>query len=223
MRPPNVTVEDIRHRLKNGNVALVEYRLGSEGSYVFVVTPSRLRVHRLAKRFDIDRVTRRLYAILKTPGARWDPGVMNSYCTSAAKLSQMILAPISPDIAGRRLAIVADGFLNYIPFAAPPDMDTHDRTSEGFVPLFVSREIVKLPSAATLDLLDREPMKPKTGKTVAVLADPVFSREDERLKLAGMQEDPAEDAELTHASRGVRVRGMNLTRLYFNGIGSGFR
>src|SRR5205085_3836357 len=50
-------------------------------------------------------------------------------------------------------------------------------------PLIVEHEIVSLPSASTLAVLRREAGEHKTAtKTLAVLADPVFRRDDARLK-----------------------------------------
>jgi CHAT domain-containing protein len=74
-----------------------------------------------------------------------------------------------------RLAIVAPGALQYLPFAALPDPSTHQ-------PLIAGHEIVSLPSISVLKELRR-----KTGgqnralDSIAVLADPVFRADDPRV------------------------------------------
>jgi CHAT domain-containing protein len=77
--------------------------------------------------------------------------------------------------------IVSDGALQYIPFAALPN----PTTVQGSVPrpLVVNHEIVSLPSASTLSVLRREVAGRKPApKAVAVTADPVYNRNDERIK-----------------------------------------
>ncbi len=126
------------------------------------------------------------------------------YWQAAAALSRMLLKPVSSLLGKKRLLIVGDGALNYTPFAALPNPDS--LTSEdgslkagrndqrngqdsrlqasGFeLPLVLNHEIVSLPSASTLAILRRELSARKAAtKTLAVLADPVFEKDDERVK-----------------------------------------
>jgi CHAT domain-containing protein len=95
---------------------------------------------------------------------------------AAQALSQTLLAPVAAQLGNKRLVIVADGALQYIPFAMLPD-PTAGRNR----PLVVSHEIVSLPSASALaiqraELAGRQP----APKTLAVIADPVFDRSDAR-------------------------------------------
>jgi CHAT domain-containing protein len=158
-----------------------------------------------------------------------------SAAEAAAVLSKMLLAPAASMLSTKRLLIVADGALQYIPFAALPlpapeagrkgvgeegirrggeegsrgvggerrktnRNSTHPSTPPplhpssvhptsppphlpDFTPLIVEHEIINLPSASTLALLRRETAGRKTAlKTIAVLADPVFTSEDARVK-----------------------------------------
>jgi CHAT domain len=61
-----------------------------------------------------------------------------------AGLSRMLLGPVWHALAAGRLAVVADGAVHYVPFAAFP-LDGE--------PLIRGREVVHLPSASTLALL----------------------------------------------------------------------
>jgi CHAT domain-containing protein len=84
--------------------------------------------------------------------------------------------------------------LHYIPFGALPDPNSLKTSAGGWRPLVVDHEIVNMPSAATLAVLRRglAGRKP-AARTVAVLADPVFSGDDERInsdaRLAARQTD----------------------------------
>src|SRR6266536_756492 len=108
------------------------------------------------------------------------------------ELSQMVLGPIASELGAERLVIVADGALQYVPFAALSvaagqlSVAQRSRTNNGsqtiYKPLMQDHEIVSLPSASALaiqrqGLRNRKP----APNAVAVLADPVFSGDDERL------------------------------------------
>jgi hypothetical protein len=62
--------------------------------------------------------------------------------------------PFASQLANKRLLIVGDGALQYVPFAALPAPG-----SSSFEPLAVSNEIVSLPSASRLAVLRREVAK----------------------------------------------------------------
>jgi CHAT domain-containing protein len=81
---------------------------------------------------------------------------------------------------------VADGALQYIPFAAlplPGDL-------AGRAPLIERHEIVVLPSASVLALRKREP--PPSEPSIAILADPVFDRGDPRVRRDFTDRAPSE-------------------------------
>ena len=116
-------------------------------------------------------------------------------------LSNLILSPIKNSLTKKRLLIVADGVLNYVPFAALPNPQTNE-------PLIVSQEIVTLPSASTLAVMRKELDGRKLApKTVAVLADPVFDTQDERYKtLAAGKKNAPQIEKVAFASK---TRGAN--------------
>jgi CHAT domain-containing protein len=123
----------------------------------------------------------------------------------------MLLAPFAAELGQKRLVVVADGVLQYVPFAALPS-PAGDVTR----PLIVDHEIVNLPSASVLAVLREEfgNRKP-ASKSVAVLADPVFSADDERLAQAvriGAVSSPFVDAQRSAAESGVD----GLVRLRFS-------
>jgi hypothetical protein len=119
-------------------------------------------------------------------------------------LSRILLGPVASRLGGKRLVIVADGALQYLPFAALPAPETERQRDRGTErqrdrgtkspispilrnkPLIVDHEIVNLPSASSLAALRREPAgRVPAPKIVAVIADPVFEDADERIKKSG--------------------------------------
>jgi CHAT domain-containing protein len=91
-------------------------------------------------------------------------------------------------IKDQRLLIVSDGALQYLPFAALPEPKASGRSNEAqsinnYRPLVAEHQIVSLPSASTLGVLRRELAgRELAPKAVAVLGDPVFSKDDNRVK-----------------------------------------
>ena len=99
---------------------------------------------------------------------------------SAADLSKILLAPAAAELGSKRLLIVADNILQYIPFAALPNPQSGITNPKSNEPLIVSNEIIYLPSASTLAALREAAAKP-ASKTIAVIADPVFDPDDTRI------------------------------------------
>src|SRR5262249_5718472 len=106
---------------------------------------------------------------------------------ASAALSQMLLGPVAEQLGAKRLLIVADGALQYLPFGALPEPtagsnDQRSRIPNNRIPLIVQHEVVSLPSASTLAVLRREVSERKqAAKQVAVLADPVLDQNDPRV------------------------------------------
>ncbi|NET55238.1 MAG: tetratricopeptide repeat protein [Symploca sp. SIO2E6] len=116
---------------------------------------------------------------------------------SVSQLSQILLAPVAEELDNKRLLIVSDGALQYIPFSALPLPGT---SGENVVPLLANHEIVNLPSATTLGIIRQEQATKKTAPkamptavrkaTIAILADPVFSSDDQRITTSKQQSSP---------------------------------
>jgi CHAT domain-containing protein len=128
------------------------------------------------------------------------------YKKTALELSQCILQPIAAHLNKKRLLIVADGALQYLPFSAL------SKTDRNFRPLIVDHEVVSLPSVSVLLSLRRtRTVRPAPPGLVAVIADPVFNQEDTRF-LATL----AVNTPRAVASSGVaRATGIQFERLKF--------
>src|SRR5262249_17032486 len=110
----------------------------------------------------------------------------------ARGLSHMILSPAATFLNNKRLLIVTERALQYIPFGALQDVGNSNQEMESstssrplfpdYKPLLVHHEIVSLPSASVLGVLSHSASDTTSGqKTLAVLADPVFSEGDPRI------------------------------------------
>jgi hypothetical protein len=190
---------------------LLEFALGAERSYVWVVSNRGLRGHELPGREVIETAAERLYESLTalqdlpgdTPAKRRARAAQAAaqYPSQAEALSRMLLGGAAGELGNKRLLVVADGALQYIPFAALPS-PAPPGPAEGSagalkpgaprgVPLIVGHEIVALPSASTLAALRGEAGRRQSAPgAVAVLADPVFENNDGRLLAAKRRPPP---------------------------------
>ncbi len=150
---------------------LLEYSLGEERSFLWAVDTGAVASFELPPRAEIEAAARRVYTSMRT----LDPGAAKPGRAEAEALSRVLLGPVADRLGNRRLVIVADGALQYLPFVALPVPASTDL-------LLDRHEIVTLPSASVLasqrrDLAARSP----APKAVAVLADPVFDPGDSRI------------------------------------------
>ena len=185
-QPSPLSLKEIQSRILDENTLLLEYSLGEKKSYLWVAGPTSLKSFELPGRADVESVARRVYDLITAS----DQSVQNEsiedrskrlaradaeYPEAVARLSQMLLGPAAAELKTKRLIIVADGVLQYVPFAALVEPAVQN-------PLIVNHEIVTLPSASVLDVLRQETThRLPASKMIAVFADPVFDSGDARL------------------------------------------
>lgn len=187
-RPKAIAAAGIQRLLEPGTV-LLEYSLASDRSYLFRVTTDRVQCYELPARQEIEQATRavhRVWSASQAPPA----DAVNEATAAAAALAEMLLAPALDGmgldgmgldrVPAKRLVIVADGALHYLPFAALPlPGQTGGVPTQ---PLLSRYEVVHLPSAAALAAeRARNKGRAPAGNWAAVLADPIFDRRDPRL------------------------------------------
>jgi CHAT domain-containing protein len=202
--PAPATVAAIREEVLGTDTLLLEYALGDARSILWVVGRDTLSTYTLPGRADVEKAAREAYAQLGDPAG--------SASEALARLSRMVLGPAAAALTGKRLLVVADGALHYVPFAALP----HPRRPDQ--PLLERHEVVGAPSASVIALLRREARPRVATKTLAVLADPVFDRSDERLRgRAQVAAAAPSSASRRDLERAVRSAGLDggLPRLPF--------
>jgi tetratricopeptide (TPR) repeat protein len=245
-RPLPLTLAEIQQQVLDDETLLLEYSLGEDGSFLWAVTPTSVRGFALPRRAEVEAAARRF---LETLTARSQPRQNETpwqrtrrlaeadaeYPKISAALSRMLLGPAAAELGKKRLLIVGEGVLQYIPFAALPeplpkaaDMNKGVEKSNaakppalpGAPPLVVEHEVISLPSASVLAALRREAVGRKPAdKLVAVLADPVFDSGDPRVALPGRSRTTpvAETAPADNVRRAADESGLHdLVRLRFS-------
>jgi CHAT domain-containing protein/Flp pilus assembly protein TadD len=176
-KPEPLTVANIQKLLDNDTV-LLEYALGDERSFLWAVTPLSIRSYELPGKAVIEANARQLIEVLKYPQARQSKTAhgKTTYPELASRVSSVLLGPAAQELGKKRLLIVSDGILQFLPFGALPSPLNSGQ------PLILKHEIVYAPSASIVATLRYESeIRRSPSKTVAVFGDPVFDKDDERM------------------------------------------
>lgn len=208
-RPQPLSPAEIRRQLLSPDSLLLEYFVAEDRLYLFALTsegdhalqivdiPDKAAIEKAAeffqrKKFESAGELQRRFSYQNPDFAK-----------TVHFLSDKLLAPVKPLLQKRKIWIVSDGDLQRIPFAALPDpRKTSSAMSTGpghgaarrspITPLIVEHELATLPSASTVSWLRNvvATRPPATGG-IAVIADPVFAADDERVKSAAPRPEPA--------------------------------
>lgn len=192
-------LKSIQDRVVGDETLLLEYSLGEERSYLWVISKEKIFTYELPRRSEIEALARSVYTLLTAsqplPGETFDQrqarmvAANEQLPSEIENLSKILIAPVADKLGTKRLLIVADGALQYIPFQiltkpTNPSLDSHgiSATATEPRPLVADHEIVNQSSASALALLmgDTERRKPPSN-SVAVFADPVFEADDPRI------------------------------------------
>jgi CHAT domain-containing protein/tetratricopeptide (TPR) repeat protein len=186
VHPEPLDLAGLRREVLDAETTLVEVSLGEERGVLWAVTLTQVRSVELPGRAAVEALAREVYAALternNAPEAesvaarrRRLEEADAAFARSGGALARLLFAGVADLLAGRRLVVVPDGALHYVPFAALP-------APAGGGPLLLEHEVVSLPSASVLAVLRREAARRRpAARQLALLADPVFASDDPRV------------------------------------------
>ena len=197
-----LTADQIQQQVVSADTQLVEYSFREVNSYAWVVTPNSLAYVVLPGKERLEPVIERVLEALTQlqPQPQLDVAERKRvraeaeirYWKAATELSEFILEPLRPHLKGPRLLVVADGKLQYIPFAALPfskenpeqkpkpvaELSSKQKKNpEPQAVLLDSFELITLPSASIVTALSK-PDTTNRPSRLAIFADPVFRPEE---------------------------------------------
>ncbi|MBC8029922.1 MAG: tetratricopeptide repeat protein [Pyrinomonadaceae bacterium] len=223
----------IQDRVVSDETLLLEYSLGEERSFLWAITRETIFAYELPRRAEIEELARGVYDSLTAnqllPG---EPFVEQQARVAMANeqlpsqignLSKILLAPVADKLRTKRLLIVADGALQYIPFQVltkptTPNLANNGEKAAEPRPLVADHEIVNQSSASALAVLMGDTSRRKQpSNSVAVFADPVFEADDPRITSGSVTttdvlQPPPSGTESDRALRDVGLIG-NGTRI----------
>jgi CHAT domain-containing protein/predicted negative regulator of RcsB-dependent stress response len=202
-RPTAWDLSRIESNVLSDDDVLLEYILGAENSYAWTITRNEFTSYKLGPQKNINEAGRRVYDLLSnTPTA----GSEAELKKATAELSRLVVAPVAAALNKKRIILVADGSLNYIPFQLLLNSSTNNE------PLIANYEIVNVPSASILGQLRHEKQQRRPGtKVLAAFGDPVFASNYAQYKDSSAGELLAaantEIPKWQHAWRDIEVEG----------------
>ncbi|MGA3240666.1 MAG: CHAT domain-containing protein, partial [Bryobacteraceae bacterium] len=215
--PAPITVAELARG--SADRTILEYHLGERRSYVWRIERGAITSFQLPARKMIVEAVEKWRELASARQKRPEEGFAayrsrveaadRELPVQAAKLSCMLLAGVRFEKEGR-LTIIADGSLQAVPFAALPSDGCHNANSP---PLLAIKEIANAPSLRIVTAAARSVRRAAAKKEVAILADPVFSAKDSRVKPEAGVPAATEAATLGLAMRDVGF-GAELPRLY---------
>jgi CHAT domain-containing protein len=194
-----LTLAEVQQNVLDDQTVLVEYALQNEDSYLFAVSKSAVSLFKLPSRGTVDKLATDLRAQLipsklqrrivgiDVAEANRGLGIASSAPEDAAPfvaasnaLYKVVLEPAAGMIGDKRLMVVADGALNYVPFEVLlKTPDSGDFASLGY--LVKTNEIIYAPSASVVGAIKQQRAK-TNSRALLVIADPVFNSNDARAK-----------------------------------------
>jgi hypothetical protein len=164
LQPSVLTLEEVRAQIETDDTVLLEYALGDEKSYLWVIDQHHTSSHELPSMRQIKNLVTALRKSLVRP--QWKEGETaleyqararkgyQAFEAYSSQLSRLLLAPVAL-AQTKRVLIVADGSLQYLPFAALPLLNP----APGQKRLVDTQEVVILPSASALASLRKAASK----------------------------------------------------------------
>ena len=202
------SLSDVQQRVLDDGTVLLEYSLGSDSSYLFAVTGSSVSVFKLSPRSNLEKLATDFRAQLIPPklqrrivgidvvadqqrglGLAQGPSEnLTAFVAAANALYKAAVEPATSVIGDKRLLVIADGALNYVPFEAlVKTTDGADYSSLSY--LIKTNEIVYAPSGSVVAAIRQQRGSSPTvregsraGKNILLIADPIFNSNDPRLK-----------------------------------------
>src|SRR5687767_3832441 len=194
-----MTLAEVQQSVLDDKTVLLEYALQADDSYLFAVSKDAVSLFKLSARAAVEKYATELRAQLipsklqrrivgiDVVEANRGLGIASSapegaapFVTAANNLYKVVLEPAAAMIGEKRLMIVADGALNYVPFEVLlKTADAGDFASLNY--LVKTNEIIYAPSASVVGAIKQQRAKTDT-RAILVIADPVFNSNDARAK-----------------------------------------
>lgn len=186
----NLSVANLQAKFLDQDTILLEYSIDDTEGRLWAISRDSMMMVGVPGRRTLESLTHRLYnsisALRSASRGRAGAGMRDRYAREiktyreiTQALSRQLLAPVAKMLTAKRLVIVADNPLHLVPFAALPAPSRNKARDE---PLIAAHEIVYLPSATVLAYLRKyDAWNTEKKRTIAVIADPVFDRNDPRV------------------------------------------
>ena len=238
-----LSLADVQQKVLDDKTVLLEYALQADNSYLWAISKSSVNLYKLAGRSSFDKLVtdlraqlipsklqRRIVGIDVIEPERGigisatAPAEATAFIGASNALYKAALEPAASVIGQKRVLVVADGSLNYIPFEVLlKSAEGGDFSSLAY--LVKTNEVVYSPSASVVGAIKQSRTR-NTGRAMLIIADPIFNSNDARAKKTaatpqsdsatrglGIQSALADVAGESSASSATKMEGLPLARL----------
>jgi CHAT domain-containing protein len=170
--PETASAEDVQANLLDDETALIEYFIGDQESFLFCLTRSDFSVQPLPEGKSLLQKAADYAKLL----SQKEPEKFQAY-EAGRSLYRQLLGPVSGRIASlKRLIIVPDGSLHYLPFDAlvqesQQQADSQDKRTSFMVQNYL---VSYVPSASSLLALLKRKREADPRRVLLAFADPVY-------------------------------------------------
>ncbi|HEX3681751.1 MAG TPA: CHAT domain-containing protein [Bryobacteraceae bacterium] len=183
--PPRLS--DVQRKLAGKDGLVLEFSLGQDRSLMWAISSSDIHCYFLPGRDRIESLSKRLVSGL----GRWRAESDGSQARQDSRtFGHLLQRPLADHPGRHKLLIIADGMLQYVPFAA---IQLPAAQSGEFKFLIENYEVSAIPSAqAGMAIEARAIAHPPRVDAIAIFADAVYGRGDERSKGPGNRQGEVE-------------------------------
>ncbi|HEY1403857.1 MAG TPA: CHAT domain-containing protein [Pyrinomonadaceae bacterium] len=216
-----LTLAEVQQKVLDSDTVLLEYSLGREQSYLWAVTPNSVSLRQLPARDKLDTLAMALRdkivpqslrrALLdaggQTRGLANERGLALSnnattanvaaYVETSNALYRITVAPAASLVAGKRVLVVADGALNYVPFESLVTATGGGGDYSTLPYLIKTNEIAYAPSASVVAAVRQQAAggAAANSRGLLLVADPIFDASDPRARILQGAGAPAPGAQ----------------------------
>ncbi|MEL6815712.1 MAG: tetratricopeptide repeat protein [Cyanobacteria bacterium J06598_3] len=200
VQPQPLTLPQVQQDVLEADTVLVQYALGKDQSYLWLVGKDNFKAYTLPAEADIQKVAQQFQSAISNQGSTAD----------VKRKGDQLVAQILPEqpnwIKGKRLLVAGDGILARLPFAALPQPNT-----AGYTPLLAEHEILTQPSITAVSVLRQQlSNRPPAASSLAILADPVYRSDDERLGAASQAQPDEQQVRQLPSATERNLRDLDL-------------
>jgi CHAT domain-containing protein/Flp pilus assembly protein TadD len=227
--PSAFSVSEFQEHVLDNDSLVLEYWLGAEQSYLWLIGKDSFESYILPARSEIESHVDSLLDAIRVRESNQGKSIQeyNAVVTRGdeitrlelRQLSEVLLGQVVGKIAGKRLIVVPDGKLSQLPFSALPL--PHSNLAD---PILLTNEVNYEPSARVLaQIVMSKGVRIEPTKDIRVFADPVFSDDDDRLGYKVTMSTPSGLSQLRSANYLESLRRLPASQIEAEGISSIFR
>ena len=206
--PIPFNINEFQQNTLDQQTLLLEFSLGEKESYLWLISKNEISTYLLPSRQVIENRIEKIHHTFDSrqilPNEEIEiyqkriAELEKTFQAEAKILSNELLGQIAEKLTNNRLIIVPDGKLALLPISALPSPNSDQ-------PLIKTNEIIYEPSASLLTILPNiQNRKYQPSNDLFVLADPIFSETDIRLRAKLEKENS------TQAVLGLNLRDFRL-------------